>query len=95
MHIPLVLIVNCFSMTIFTHTYYPPPLLGSGKTTFLSVLSLRLDSRRMKIEGDIRINGKSYHKNLLKSMSGYVMQDDLIHAMLTVGETLLYTSALR
>jgi ATP-binding cassette subfamily G (WHITE) protein 2 len=68
---------------------------GSGKTTFLSVLSLRLDTNRMKIEGDIRINGKSYNKNLLKTMSGYVMQDDLIHAMLTVQETLMYTAALR
>ena len=62
---------------------------GSGKTTLLSVLSLRLDTNRMKIEGDIHINGKVYDKNLLKSMSGYVMQDDLIHAELTVHETLM------
>ena len=68
---------------------------GSGKTTLLSVLSLRLDTQRMRIEGDVRINGKSYTKNLLKAMSGYVMQDDLIHAMLTVHETLMYTAALR
>ena len=68
---------------------------GSGKTTLLSVLSLRLDTQRMKIEGDVRINGKTYTKNLLKSMSGYVMQDDLVHAMLTVHETLMYTAALR
>jgi ABC-type multidrug transport system ATPase subunit len=62
---------------------------GSGKTTLLSVLSLRLDTHRMKIDGDVRINGKEYNKNLLKSMSGYVMQDDLIHAELTVSETLM------
>ena len=62
---------------------------GSGKTTLLSVLSLRLDTHRMEIEGDVRINGKEYNKNLLKSMSGYVMQDDLVHAELTVVETLL------
>ena len=62
---------------------------GSGKTTLLSVLSLRLDTHRMKIEGDVRINGKTYDKNLLKAMSGYVMQDDLIHAELTVHETLM------
>jgi ATP-binding cassette, subfamily G (WHITE), member 2 len=49
----------------------------------------------MNIEGDIRINGKPYVKNLLKSMSGYVMQDDLVHAQLTVQETLMYTAALR
>jgi ABC-type multidrug transport system ATPase subunit len=62
---------------------------GSGKTTLLSVLSLRLDTHRMKIEGDVRINGNGYNKNLLKAMSGYVMQDDLIHAELTVLETLM------
>ena len=49
----------------------------------------------MNIEGDVRINGKEYTKNQLKSMSGYVMQDDLVHAMLTVHETLMYTAALR
>jgi ABC-type multidrug transport system ATPase subunit len=47
---------------------------GSGKTTFLSVLSLRLDTQRMKMSGDIRINGRTYNKNTLKAMSGYVMQ---------------------
>ena len=62
---------------------------GSGKTTLLSVLSLRLDTNRMKIEGDVRINGNGYNKNLLKAMSGYVMQDDLVHAELTVYETLM------
>jgi ATP-binding cassette, subfamily G (WHITE), member 1 len=62
---------------------------GSGKTTLLSVLSLRLDTNRMNIDGDVRINGKVYNKNLLKSMSGYVMQDDLVHAELTVVETLM------
>lgn len=62
---------------------------GSGKTTLLSVLSLRLDTNRMNIDGDVRINGKVYNKNLLKAMSGYVMQDDLVHAELTVVETLL------
>ena len=49
----------------------------------------------MNITGDVRINGKPYVKNLLKSMSGYVMQDDLVHAQLTVQETLMYTAALR
>eukprot|EP01036_Dinobryon_divergens_P027780 gene27780-36607_t len=68
---------------------------GSGKTTLLSVLSLRLDTMRMTVSGDIRLNGKPYNRNLLKSVSGYVMQDDLVHAMLTVLETLRYTAALR
>lgn len=68
---------------------------GSGKTTFLSTLALRLDTRAMRMVGEIHINGKTYNKHLLKAMSGYVMQDDLVQATLTVYETLMYTSALR
>lgn len=47
---------------------------GSGKTTFLSALSLRLDTYRMTVAGNIFMNGKPYTKHQLKSMSGYVMQ---------------------
>ena len=68
---------------------------GGGKTTLLSTLSLRLDSRVMSIEGDIRINGREYSKGDLKAMSAYVMQDDVLHAELTVYETLQYASQLR
>ena len=68
---------------------------GSGKTTFLSCLSQRLDTQRMTETGSIVINGKPYDKALLKSMSGYVMQDDLLHAMLTVRETISYAASLR
>ena len=49
----------------------------------------------MKQSGEVRLNGHPYTKNVLKSMSGYVMQDDLIHAHLTVAETLMYTARLR
>jgi len=68
---------------------------GSGKTTFLGVLSQRLDTWKMPITGDIHLNGKPYSKATLKAMSGYVMQDDLIHANLTVHETLMYSAQLR
>ena len=68
---------------------------GGGKTTLLSVLSLRLDTQRMRVVGDVCINGAKYDKNTLKAMSGYVMQDDLVMPTLTVYETLMYTSALR
>lgn len=49
----------------------------------------------MYFRGDVRLNGKPYTKHLLKEISGYVMQDDLVHATLTVSETLEYTAALR
>jgi ABC-type multidrug transport system ATPase subunit len=47
---------------------------GSGKTTFLSTLAMRIDTYRMRVSGSIRINGLPYTKSDLKSMSGYVMQ---------------------
>ncbi len=68
---------------------------GSGKTTFLSALAKRLDSSRMFVTGDIRLNGRAYSKHELKSMSGYVMQDDMVNANFTVEETLSYTAELR
>lgn len=68
---------------------------GGGKTTLLSTLSLRLDHNFMDIQGEIRLNGREYNKNTLKAMSAYVMQDDLLHAELTVKETLHYAALLR
>eukprot|EP01038_Epipyxis_sp_PR26KG_P009365 gene9365-12616_t len=68
---------------------------GSGKTTFLSALAMRLDTYRMGVSGDIRLNGKTFTKQDLKNSSGYVMQDDLLNANFTVGETLAYTAELR
>ena len=68
---------------------------GSGKTTLLCVLSHRLDTTNMTLEGELRLNGHRYSKADLKSMSGFVMQDDLLCATLTVEETLWYTAALR
>jgi ATP-binding cassette subfamily G (WHITE) protein 2 len=68
---------------------------GSGKTTLLSTLSLRLDTRYMDIEGEFRLNGREYSRADLKANSAYVMQDDLLHAELTVYETLWYAAMLR
>lgn len=57
---------------------------GCGKTTFLSALALRLDTKRRNVTGKLLLNGQEYCKSTLKSMSGYVMQDDLLNAHLTV-----------
>ncbi|KAI2502277.1 ABC transporter [Fragilaria crotonensis] len=65
---------------------------GSGKTTLLSTIALRLNTRVMKVDGHIRLNGREYKSSVLKSMSAYVMQDDLLHAELTVAETLYWAS---
>lgn len=49
----------------------------------------------MKVTGEYRLNGHEYDTKILKSMSAYVMQDDLLHAELTVGETLHWAAELR
>eukprot|EP00602_Paraphysomonas_sp_CaronLab_P006649 CAMPEP_0185035536 /NCGR_PEP_ID=MMETSP1103-20130426/27085_1 /TAXON_ID=36769 /ORGANISM="Paraphysomonas bandaiensis, Strain Caron Lab Isolate" /LENGTH=593 /DNA_ID=CAMNT_0027572661 /DNA_START=1 /DNA_END=1782 /DNA_ORIENTATION=+ len=68
---------------------------GGGKTTLLSTLSLRLDRKYMDIQGTMHLNGTEYSKKILKAVSAYVMQDDLLHAELTVYETLSYAAQLR
>lgn len=49
----------------------------------------------MEVTGDIRLNGREYDASVLKSMSAYVMQDDLLHPELTVEETLKWAALLR
>ena len=68
---------------------------GSGKTTFLSALALRVNSSHTKVSGDVLLNGRPYSKRILKKMSGYVMQDDLVDACFTVFQVLEYTAELR
>jgi ABC-type multidrug transport system ATPase subunit len=47
---------------------------GSGKTTFLSSLAMRLDLHRMSLKGSIKMNGRLYSKRELKRMSGCYAQ---------------------
>jgi len=68
---------------------------GGGKTTLLSTISLRLDKAKMETTGQIHLNGYEYNTGILKNMSAYVMQDDLLHAELTVRETIKYAADLR
>lgn len=74
---------------------HPPAHAGSGKTTLLSAISLRMDTTKMEALGTIHLNGQEYDRGLLKAMSAYVMQDDLLHAELTVAETIKYAAELR
>ena len=67
---------------------------GSGKSTLLNTLACRLDVNTV-YEGEIRLNGEPYDNAELKRVSGYVMQDDLLSAFLTVKETLRFTAELR
>jgi ATP-binding cassette subfamily G (WHITE) protein 2 len=65
---------------------------GAGKTTLLNALSHRLIS--VTVAGECLLNGKPYGAALLNDMSGYVMQDDVLNARMTVAETLGYASEL-
>ncbi|CAD5175094.1 unnamed protein product [Musa acuminata subsp. malaccensis] len=65
---------------------------GSGKTTLLSLLSGRTADN--VVQGSITYNDEPYAKSL-KSRIGFVTQDDVLFAHLTVRETLTYAALLR
>ena len=88
-------LLNCVCGTIQGGLWAVLGPSGSGKTTFLSALSLRLDLYRMTQTGLLMLNGRTYTRRMLKSMSGYVMQDDLVNPYMTVAETLSYAAELR
>ena len=68
---------------------------GSGKTTLLSALAKRVQDNKMNISGDLLLNNQQYNHSLIKKISGYVMQDDIVHSYLTVYETLKYIAELK
>jgi ATP-binding cassette subfamily G (WHITE) protein 2 len=49
----------------------------------------------MNVTGDFRLNGRECDAKMMKSVSAYVAQDDLLHAELTVEETLRGSAQLR
>merc|ERR1719392_376170 len=57
---------------------------GAGKTTFMNVLCGKATYGRMG--GSIRINGQEANMTSLKSVMGFVPQDDIVHQDLTVRE---------
>lgn len=65
---------------------------GSGKTSLLSLLGGRV--RGGVVEGSITYNDEPYAKSL-KRRIGFVTQDDVLFAHLTVRETLTYAARLR
>ncbi|KAJ1762155.1 hypothetical protein GGH19_003689 [Coemansia sp. RSA 1807] len=66
---------------------------GAGKTTLLNALSGRIIGGRLS--GSILYRGAKRHPGHFKRISAYVQQDDLMHPLLTVQETLAYASRLR
>lgn len=66
---------------------------GSGKSTLIDALANRIVSK--SLQGSITLNGDILKSSLLKVLSAYVMQDDLLYPMLTVKETLMYAAEFR
>lgn len=64
---------------------------GSGKTTLLTALAGRLSGN---LSGSIKYNGNPFSASIKHSI-GFVPQDDLFYAHLTVLETLTYAAMLR
>ncbi|XP_006644973.2 ABC transporter G family member 6 [Oryza brachyantha] len=66
---------------------------GSGKSTLIDALANRIS--RDSLKGSVTLNGEALTGNIIKSISAYVMQDDLLFPMLTVTETLSFAAEFR
>ncbi|KAI9503815.1 hypothetical protein GGI26_005960 [Coemansia sp. RSA 1358] len=66
---------------------------GAGKTTLLNALSGRIVGGRLS--GKVLFCGSPRHPDCFKHATAYVQQDDLMHPLLTVQETLSYAAKLR
>ncbi|KAJ2614374.1 hypothetical protein H4S08_001737 [Coemansia sp. RSA 1365] len=66
---------------------------GAGKTTLLNALSGRIVGGNLS--GQVLFHGGQRNPGTYKRLTAYVQQDDIMHAMLTVNETLSYASKLR
>ncbi|KAF3433806.1 hypothetical protein FNV43_RR24909 [Rhamnella rubrinervis] len=66
---------------------------GSGKSTLIDALANRIAKGSLK--GAVTLNGEVMESRLLKVISAYVMQDDLLFPMLTVEETLMFAAEFR
>ncbi|KAJ4704784.1 ABC transporter G family member [Melia azedarach] len=66
---------------------------GAGKSTLIDALAGRIE--KGSIKGTVTLNGEVLESRLLKIISAYVMQDDLLFPMLTVEETLMFAAEFR
>lgn len=66
---------------------------GSSKTTLMDAIAGRISKQRLK--GTVTLNGEVLGSKLLKIISAYVMQDDLLYSMLTIQETLMFSAEFR
>ena len=69
---------------------------GCGKTTMLNLLSGRLLSKNLTLNGIVKVNNKSVTSmSDYKSLIGYVMQEDLLLPTFTPKETFRFIADMR
>ncbi|CAL4922084.1 unnamed protein product [Urochloa decumbens] len=66
---------------------------GAGKSTLIDALAGRI--QRESLRGAVSLNGDPLEGRMLRVISAYVMQDDLLYPMLTVAETLAFAAEFR
>lgn len=67
---------------------------GAGKSTLLNAINFR-NKGALKIEGDVKVNGKKANWDVITRYSGYVQQDDLFITTMTVREHLTFLAMLK
>jgi ABC-type multidrug transport system ATPase subunit len=65
---------------------------GSGKSTLLNILSGYITSN---VSGSIRVNGKPRDFNTFRKQSTYIMQEQSLHSLLTLRETMNFAVKLK
>lgn len=68
---------------------------GAGKTTLLNLISKKIESKNLKFSGEILLNGHDIDVDKFNSIVAYVMQDDILEAVMTPLEILLFTAKLK
>lgn len=65
---------------------------GSGKSTLLNLLS---GYNSKNVSGTVKVNGSLRDQKLFRHHSSYVMQDNLLHPLLTVREAMRFSANLK
>lgn len=68
---------------------------GAGKSTLLAALAGRTPEGSIRMTGEILVNGKHDGLERYRSMIGFVPQDDIVHASLTVEENIAFSAFYR
>lgn len=70
---------------------------GSGKTTLLNILANIHKKDKTHLSGQVKYNGKTLKELAVpvKDFTGFVQQDDVLHADMTVSEVLYMSATLR